>query len=197
MLVPPDVVVQLLEGQRPRTFETAGTVKFAEVSWGDAAVSYSSGHVPGSFHVNTDDFEPPPSWKLGSARLLTQFALKYGFHSDDTVIVSAADPTAGFRLAVVLRYMGVRDVRVLNGGLGAWKAAGCTVETQSHAPPTVSSFGAKIPVRPELIDSLDGVKKALNGNRSEGLMLVDTRTWAEFTGETSGYKYHRHKGRIP
>ena len=28
-------------------------------------------------------------------------------------------------------------------------------------------------------------------------MLIDTRTWAEFIGKTSGYKYHVFKGRIP
>lgn len=94
LLVPPAVVKRLLEGERPETFEGAQRVKFAEVSWGEEKASYARGHVPGSFHVNTDDFEPPPKWTLGSPEVLGRFAAKYGFQADDTVILSSEDPTA-------------------------------------------------------------------------------------------------------
>ena len=195
LLVPPEIVKRLLDGEKPETFEHATRIKFAEVSWGHESASYTKGHVPRSFHVNTDHFEPPPKWMLGDAGVLGEFATKYGFQMDDTVIVSGEDPTASYRLAIVLRYMGVKDVRVLNGGFAAWKAAKYPIETANTRPTKVDSFGANIPVRPELIDSLAEVKKALDTPRS--FSLVDTRTWAEFTGKTSGYKYHKHKGRIP
>lgn len=195
LLVPPFVVRQILNGHRPETFEQTVRFKLVEVSWGGEGASYSKGHIPGSFHVNTDHFEPPPSWKLGNPDLLRHFAETYGFQADDTVILSGEDPTASYRLAVVLQYMGVRDVRVLNGGLSTWKAAGYPLETQSHAPPQVNSFGAIIPVHPELVDTTSEVKQAFLA--SEPFVLVDTRTWAEYTGNTSGYTYHFRKGRIP
>ena len=195
LLVPPFVVRQILNGRRPETFEQTVRFKLVEVSWGGEGASYSKGHIPGSFHVNTDHFEPPPSWKLGNPDLLRHFAETYGFQADDTVILSGEDPTASYRLAVVLQYMGVRDVRVLNGGLSTWKAAGYPLETQSHAPPQVNSFGAIIPVHPELVDTTSEVKQAFFA--SEPFVLVDTRTWAEYTGTTSGYTYHFRKGRIP
>ena len=195
LLVPPSIVKQLLDGQIPETFNHAKQIKFAEVSWGGKDASYSKGHVPRSFHVNTDDFEPPPAWKLGSPNVLHSFANKYGFHTDDTVILSGADPTASYRLAIVLRYMGVADVRVLNGGFAAWKAKSYQVETKCTPAPKVESFGAKIPQRPGLIDDIAHVKNQLAQNST--FTLVDTRTWAEFIGETSGYKHHRRKGRIP
>ena len=135
LLVPASIVKLLLDGQLPETFERAKRVKFVEVSWGGEDASYSKGHVPRSFHVNTDHFEPPPKWKLGNPDVLNQFAEKYGFQADDTAIISGEDPTASYRLAIVLRYMGVEDVRVLNGGFGAWKAAKYRVETKSNPPP--------------------------------------------------------------
>ena len=195
LLVPASIVWQLVEGQLPETFERAKRVKFVEVSWGKEDVSYSKGHVPRSFHVNTDDFEPPPKWQLGNPATLSQFAKNYGFQADDTIIIAGEDPTACYRLAIVLRYMGVEDVRVLNGGFGAWTAANYPVETKSNPPPIATSFGARIPKNPHLIDDIDRVKVGLH--KAPEFTLVDTRTWAEFVGETSGYKYHSHKGRIP
>lgn len=195
LLVPASIVKRLLEGELPETFEAAKRVKFAEVSWGGEGASYSKGHVPRSFHVNTDHFEPPPLWKLGSPAVLNRFATRYGFQAGDTVILSGKDPTACYRLAIVLRYMGIADVRVLNGGFAAWKTAGYRVDTTSHSPPRAGSFGVAIPRRPKLIVGVGQVKAGL-GKPGE-FVLVDTRTWAEFTGKTSGYKYHFRKGRIP
>ena len=153
------------------------------------------GHVPGSFHINTDHFEPPPAWMLGNPDVLGRFARKYGFQADDTVILSGEDPTASYRLAIVLRYMGIQDVRVLNGGFAAWKAANYRIETKSNQPPRARSFGTQIPSRPHLIDDVARAKAGLR--TPANFTLVDTRTWAEFTGETTGYKYHFRKGRIP
>ena len=195
LIVPSSIVKELLDGRRPETFERAKRLKFVEASWGNADASYLKGHVPRSFHVNTDHFEPPPKWYLGSPEKLAEFADKYGFEADDTVIASGEDPMASYRLAIVLRYMGVKDVRVLNGGFAAWKAAGYPVETKSNPPPKVRSFGTQIPGRPQLIDELAEVKVGLT--KPDAFTLVDVRTWAEFIGETSGYKYHFRKGRIP
>ena len=195
LLVPASIVKRLLDGERPETFEHSKRIKFAEVSWGGEDASYLKGHVPRSFHINTDDFEPPPKWTLGDPVVLRQFAAKYGLQLDDTVILSGDDPTASYRAAIVLRYMGVKDVRVLNGGFGAWQAANYPIETKATLPPKAASFGATIPGRPDLIDQIDQVRVGLK--TPQEFTLVDTRTWDEFTGKTSGYKTHKHKGRIP
>lgn len=195
LLVPASIVKRLLDGELPETFEHAKRLKFVEVSWGGENASYSGGHVPRSFHVNTDHFEPPPEWMLGDPDLLARFAMRYGFHFEDAVIASGEDPTASYRLAIVLRYMGVKDVRVLNGGFAAWKAAKYPIETQRTLPQKVDSFGVDIPRRSQLIYSQERVSKELLA--PQAFALVDTRSWAEFTGKTSGYKYHSLKGRIP
>ncbi len=194
-LVPPQIANQLINGQRPETFEKATTVKFAEVSWGDESKSYDLGHIPGSFHINTDSVEPPPKWMLASDEELARFALAHGFVHTDTVILCGEDQMAAFRVAVILRYIGVQDVRVLNGGLAAWKAAGMKLETDRREPVPSIEFGAAIPARPELIDTYREVLEGLK-NR-ERFTLVDNRTWEEHIGEISGYSYHFKKGRVP
>ena len=192
-LVPPVVARAILNGQRPATFEAVANIKFAEVSWGKAEVSYDKGHLRGSFHIDTNAIEPPPLWELAPAERLEAFALAHGITCRDTILLSGADPMASFRLAVVLRYMGVRDVRVLHGGIAAWTAAGFVLETRRHQPVPVPSFGCPIPGRPELIDSIT----ALKARQNPDFTLVDNRTWEEHIGETSGYASHNKKGRIP
>lgn len=199
MIVPAKVVKDVIDGKTPETFEKGKKVKIVEVSWGEEKTSYAKGHVPTSFHVNTDIIEPPtknpPAWMLASDDKLTQFAKNYGFTKDDAVILTGEEPMAAYRLAVILRYMGVKDVRVLNGGLTAWTSAGYKAETESHKATPVNDFGAKIPMNPNLIDTVEEAKEGLK--KPNEFTLVDNRTWEEHIGKITGYSYHKKKGRIP
>lgn len=195
LIVPASIVKDIIDGKKPETFEDAAQIKIVEASWGEEETSYANGHVPTSFHINTDWIEPPPAWMLADDATLTEFALNNGFTKDDTVIVTGEAQMAAYRVAAVLRYIGVKDVRVLNGGLGAWIAAGYEVETESHKPTPVADFGAKIPVNPDLIVTQEELKVCLT--KTDEFTLVDNRTWEEHIGESSGYSYHDKKGRIP
>lgn len=195
LLVPAKIVKDILDGETPETFENAKNIKIVEASWGEEKESYANGHIPTSFHINTDSVEPPPAWMLADDATLKEFALSHGFTKDDTVIVTGEAQMAAYRVAVVLKYIGVEDVRVLNGGLGAWIAAGYEVETESHKPTPVSDFGAEIPVNPDVIVTQEELKEYLK--ETEEFELVDNRTWEEHIGKSSGYSYHDKKGRIP
>lgn len=194
-IVPPQVVKQLLDGKKAETFDNAKNVKMVEASWGEEKETYANGHIPTAFHINTDSFEPPPQWMLDKDSNLANWALENGFKKSDTVIVSSEFQIAAYRLAVVLRYIGVEDVRVLNGGIGAWKTAGYELEKTSNKPVKVTDFGGKIPGRPELIDTIPELKEELK--KPDQYTLVDNRTWKEYIGEESGYDYVKEKGRIP
>jgi molybdopterin synthase sulfurtransferase len=196
MIVPASVVKDIIDGKTHETFEKGKKVKIVEASWGEEKDSYAKGHVPGSFHINTDHIEPPPAWMLASDKELEKVVLKYGFTKDDSVIVTSENQMAAYRVAVALRYVGIEDVRVLNGGLAAWTAAGYEVETTSHKPEPVTDFGAPIPGNPDLIDTIEEVKTEVLANPQENI-LVDNRTWKERIGKISGYSYHDKKGRIP
>lgn len=194
MLVPATIVNDVLEGKKPETFENSNDIKIVEASWGEESEAYSKGHVPTSVHINTDTIEPPPQWMLASDEELAKFANDYGFTKDDTVIVTGPDVMASYRVAVVLRYIGINDVRVLNGGNAAWTSAGYELETKSNKPVAGDNFGATIPANPDLIDTQEQLKEMLKDSNN---VLVDNRSWDEYIGKVSGYSYHDKKGRIP
>ena len=194
MLVPATIVNDILEGKKPETFENSNDIKIVEASWGEESEAYSKGHVPTSVHINTDTIEPPPQWMLASDEELAKFANDYGFTKDDTVIVTGPDVMASYRVAVVLRYIGIDDVRVLNGGNAAWTSAVYELETKSNKPVAGNNFGATIPANPDLIDTQAQLKEMLKDSNN---VLVDNRSWDEYIGKVSGYSYHDKKGRIP
>ncbi len=194
MIVPATIVNDILDGKKPETFENSKNIKIVEASWGEESEAYSKGHVPTSVHINTDTVEPPPQWMLASDEELAKFANDYGFTKDDTVIVTGPDVMASYRVAVVLHYIGINDVRVLNGGNNAWTSAGYELETKSNKPVAGNDFGATIPANPNLIDTQAELKEMLKDSNN---VLVDNRSWDEYIGKISGYSYHDKKGRIP
>lgn len=193
LIVPAKILKEVIDGNKPETFENAKNIKVLEASWGDENQTYGKGHVPTSVHINTDTIEPPPTWMLADDKTLTQFASDYGINKDDTIILTGAEQMAAYRLASVLKYMGVKDVRVLNGGDGAWTSAGYELETKVNPKTPGVDFGATIPADPEVITTIPELKEEL---KKSDFTLVDNRTWDEYIGKISGYSYHDKKGRI-
>lgn len=191
-LVYPEWVNQVIQGETPESY-TNTKFKIFEVSWG-APKEYNSGHIPGAFHLDTNEIEEEPLWNRVSDQDLKEMLLRNGVTYDTTVIVYGSDSTAAARAASIFMYAGVEDVRLLNGGFQAWKAAGLEVEKTAHTPKSVKAFGVQVPAHPEYIIDIEEAKEVLaaeNGN------LVSIRSWAEYLGETSGYSYIKPKGRIP
>lgn len=199
LVVPASVVNDLINGKAADTFEEGKQVKVIEVSWGEVEESgYLDGHLPGSFHINTDWFEPPtetdpPEWLLADDQTLINLALKYGIVSSDTVITYSAQPMAAYRFATILHYLGVEDVRVMNGAMNAWNTAGYALETENFIPEPALDFGVKAPANPDVIDTIAETQEFL---KEENYVLVDNRTWGEYIGEDTGYSYHNIAGRI-
>jgi len=200
LIVPASITKDLIDGKKPETFENTKNIKIVEASWGEEKTSYANGHIPTSFHVNTDEIEPPAleppmMWMLTDDETLAKFAVKYGFTKEDTVIVTGKEPMAAYRVATVLRYIGIEDVRVLNGGTTAWTMAGYELETTSNKAKAGTDFGGAIPGNLDVIDTMEETKAGLK--TPDQFTLVDNRTWDEYIGESSGYSYHDKKGRIP
>ncbi|WP_275477884.1 rhodanese-like domain-containing protein, partial [Clostridium botulinum] len=125
MLVPASWVNDLINNKKPETFK-GDKYKVFEVSWGDEskAEDYKKGHIKGAVHINTDEVEKGPVWNRLPDKDLEKFAKNNGITADTTVVLYGADSMPSFRVAAILKYMGVKDVRVLNGGTAAWTSAG-------------------------------------------------------------------------
>lgn len=206
LLVAPSVVKNIVDGTNAATFENAKNIKIFDIRWGTTPESgYLDGHVPGAVHINTDSFEPPAedaegnmTWMLANVEVLEKLLLDNGISSEDTVICTGPEPMAAARFAIICQYMGVKDVRVMNGGLVLWKALGYELSKEETKPVPITEFGVKTPANPDLIKSMAEVKAILeNETQSKDFVLVDNRTWEEYIGESTGYSYHNKKGRIP
>jgi len=171
--------------------------------------AYLSGHIPGAIDMDTLALEAPETWNRRSPGELKEALEQHGITAGTTVIVygkfmfpdnndpfpgSAAGDIGALRLAFIMMYAGVEDVRVLNGGFKSWKDAGYEVSYMDEPKVPAKEFGAVIPARPELAVDTPEAKEMI---RSQDKELVCVRSWEEYTGETSGYNYIKPKGRIP
>jgi thiosulfate/3-mercaptopyruvate sulfurtransferase len=206
-LVHVDWLRQLLErGQAP---EVDGALHvLAHVTF-DNREDYERGHIPGAISLDTLFLEEPEHWNRRNPQQLEGALLANGITRDTTVVLTGrsgspsmedeqpgryAGQIAAMRAALLLMYAGVRDVRVLDGGLNAWVSSGNPLSVETTAPTAADDFGCRIPARPDLIVDIEEVKEILADSRAE---LVSVRSWPEFIGEASGYHYVGPKGRIP
>ena len=138
--------------------------------------------------------ESEPLWNKVSDEQLKAMLAKHGIRHDTTVILYGRDVYAGARVAQIMLYAGVKDVRLLDGGWQTWSDAGLPVERGT--PPKVKAepdFGVKIPAQPQLMLDMEQARGLLH---RQDASLVSIRSWPEFIGTTSGYSYIKPKGEI-
>jgi 3-mercaptopyruvate sulfurtransferase SseA len=206
-LVHPGWLRQLLEGGRPEAAPRGRFLLF-HVNFG-VPEEYEEAHLPGALFLDTNRLEDPADWNRRQRHELDLALCSLGIDRDTSVVLYGRDTEghadekwpgrragqiAAARAALILRYCGVDDVRLLDGGYDAWVRAGHPLDTAPHEPTPVPAFGAPIPQRPELIVDIDEAKRILAD--PEHAALVSVRTWDEHVGRTSGYRYIAPAGRI-
>ncbi|MFC9688731.1 sulfurtransferase [Kribbella sp. NPDC056951] len=142
--------------------------------------AYDAGHLPGAYFVDLDtELAGPPGpgrHPLPDATTVTALVRRTGASADTPVVVyDAANSLAAARAWWILRFFGLTDVRVLDGGLAAWRAAGGSVTTDVPADDD-SDFTAT-PGHLPLVDAEGAAKVAESG------VLLDARAPERFAGE--------------
>jgi molybdopterin synthase sulfurtransferase len=199
---------ELLDGGQPEAFDGRRFLLF-HVNFG-VPEEYEEDHLPGALYLDTNRLEDPENiWQRRSPAELDQAVRSLGITSDTTVIVYGRDTEgeanekwpgrragqiAATRALAILRYAGVKDVRLLDGGYDWWVRDGYPLETVQREPAPVEAFGISIPQRPDFIVDIDEAKSILADQ--EGSALVSVRTWKEHIGKVSGYNYIGPAGRI-
>ncbi len=206
-LVHPAWLREVIDGGAPEA-APAGRYLIFHVNFG-VPEEYAEDHIPGAHYLDTNWLEDPLDWNRRSPEALDSAVRQLGITHDTTVILYGRDTEgdadekwpgrragqiAATRAALILRYAGVDDVRILDGGYDHWVRDGNPLETRIPVPVPVAAFGVAIPQRPELIVDIDEAK-AIIADRS-GSALVSVRTWREHVGAASGYNYIGPAGRI-
>jgi thiosulfate/3-mercaptopyruvate sulfurtransferase len=145
---------------------------------------YLEGHLPGAVFVDLDtELADPPSPAAGrhplpSLQRLQTVARRWGIDDGDPVVAyDASGGTAAARAWWLLRWAGLTDVRLLDGGLAGWQRAGGPLESGEVVPEpgTVTLTGGGMPV-------LDA--DAAAALPRTGGVLLDARAAERYRGET-------------
>jgi thiosulfate/3-mercaptopyruvate sulfurtransferase len=144
---------------------------------------YLAGHLPGAVFVDLEtELADPPSavdgrHPLPSLQRLQESARRWGIRGASPVVAyDASGGTAAARAWWLLRWGGLPDVRLLDGGLQAWRRAGGPLETGDVVPEpgNVALTGGGMPVL--TIDEAAALPAA-------GGVLLDARAAERYRGE--------------
>jgi len=145
---------------------------------------YASGHLPGAVGVDLDrDLAAPVGdgsrgrHPLPEPGALQEALRRWGINEDSSVVAyDDADGSSAARAWWLLRWAGLRDVRVLDGGIAAWTAAGLPLTAEVPSPEL-----GNVLVRPGAMPVLDAEGAA--GLVAGGGVLLDARVEPRYRGE--------------
>ena len=179
-----------------------GGVKLLDATWflpdsgRDARAEYAAGHLPGAVFFDIDavaDTSSPLPHMLPSPEVFADAMGRLGVAGTDEVVVCDRRPIPSApRVWWTLRAMGHAAVRVLDGGLEAWTAAGCALEAGETTPPLIA-YALHTP-RPELVCDFAATRSALEAGRAQ---LLDVRPAARFRGEAAEPRAGLRSGHAP
>ncbi len=187
-----------IDAQALKTLIDAGAVRVVDGSWAldgtDMRALYEKAHIPGAVFFDIDAISDKSTGlphMAPSPELFAQAVGNMGISADNTVVVY--DQQGLFSAARVwwtFRLMGHKDVRVLRGGLPAWRAAGFAVadaETVVNTAVYTPAFDDK-----KLID-INGLRAGLE----TGATVLDARPAARFDGTAPEPRAGLRSGHMP
>ena len=207
LLIDPAELSALLGSPGLRLFDA--TVLFAPGER-TARDQYLEEHIPGAAfldHSALSDPDAPYMYMVPDVARLSAAIGQFGIDSGNTVVVYSTETLMwATRAFWVLRYAGLDDIRILNGGLAAWKDQAGEIESgeSEYAP---SSFSAT--PRSEMIASKEDVMtsigqggvctiNALPAAFYEGTDAVDYAAKGHITGSTNNTVHgHRPERALP
>lgn len=190
-IISPAEAKKLLDNPDPKTrpvvLDTRGGYK-----------DYFRGHLPGAHHINFDTLRGTDAGvpvQYLPADLTKQLLVRAGADADRVHLIYATgeqlpndEILSASMVAFVLEKYGIKDIRILDGGLPAWKAAGLPVTQDYFGNPA-----GKLPAKGQPGIALK-VDEVIAKKGKPGVVLVDARPHNEFIGEDEIWV---RKGHIP
>ena len=144
--------------------------------------AYCAGHIPGAHYIDLDSDLSAAAGEHGGRHPLPQpdeFAAtlaRFGVGlATDVVVYDDSRLAFASRLWWMMRALGYRPPRLLNGGLAAWLAHGGELQTEipeaeACEPPALAPYRQQV--------DIDGLREA----QMAGAMLIDSREAARYQG---------------
>jgi thiosulfate/3-mercaptopyruvate sulfurtransferase len=154
----------------------------------DGRAAYLSGHIPGAVYVSLEEelsdhtIAGRGRHPLPSGRSVEAAARRWGIRRDALVVAYDDWTRAGSARAWwVLTAAGLANVRILDGGLSAWRAAGGALETGPVKPQHGNVAVLHSDLYAGRLPTLTAQQSQQAG--AAGLTLLDARAPARFRGE--------------
>jgi thiosulfate/3-mercaptopyruvate sulfurtransferase len=173
--------LRALRSHHPDTVLLDCSFDLADPSAGER--SFAEGHLPGARYVHLDrDLSGPKTGRNGRHPLRDREAYaewmgRMGITPVTPVVVYDRQAAMfAARAWWVLRWMGHREVAVLDGGLQAWQADGGTLDTRPATPPATPTYPALAPALPTI--DADRLQASL-----DQVLVIDARAPERYRGE--------------
>ena len=159
---------------------------------------YARGHIDGALFVDwrTEIIDPetPKLFNLPPQAMYESLMDRLGISPESTVVLyDNFNSRFATRMFWTMRYYGHSSIKILDGGRGAWQAAG--LELVTEIPSVTASDYRVSTINTELLAEMPFIKSRL---ATDGFGLVDGRPHTQYTGEAPGTVYHtgsEHAGR--
>lgn len=161
----------------------------------DPKAEYIAGHVPGAVFLDLDAVVAPGATlphTLPSPDIFAEKIGALGVASADTIVVyDGMGLFSAARAWWMLRAFGAKDVRILDGGLPAWRAAGLDLEA-GEARREPAHFAAVSPAANAVF--LDEMQDVVASGSAQ---VVDARSAARFAGSAPEPRAGVRSGHMP
>lgn len=173
-------------------------LKIADASWHldgtDARAAWLSAHIPGAVFFDLEAVSDQASDLPHMMPSPEAFGAAMGAlglsETDEIVVYDTVGLFSAARAWWMLRSFGAEKVRVLDGGLPAWRAAGGRLDAGARAP-TPAVFRARPPT--DEVAGFEDVRTALGAGRP----VLDARGAARFRGEAPEPRPGVRPGHMP
>lgn len=179
-------------------------LRIVDASWHldghDARADFADQHIPGAVFLDLDAVSDPDSplpHTLPSPAAFAASAGVLGLSDRDRIVVyDTAGLFSAARVWWMLKIMGVRDVRVLDGGLPAWTALDLPLEQGVPGRPPFEVFSPRFDTA--AVAALPDVQAALDADTQVvDAQIVDARGAARFRGEAAEPRPGVRSGHMP
>lgn len=159
--------------------------------------SYNDGHIDGAMQLWRSDLENqsyPYGGMLPQPETIEALFSSLGISNNDSIVVyDDRGSCDAIRFWWILQYYNFKTVKILNGGIDAWKEINGAITTQSTVVKP-SLFSIKNKEASSINVTKEEVLRKLNSNSNA--IILDTRNADEFSGKRKK-KGASRAGRIP